>query len=129
MSTIGGALRSVIVADGAVSGRVFRDRAPDSPTFPYITFLDPISLVPGMTGDGVVLTRERQVQVDLWQKTREESDPLLARVVSLVDDADLDTGDGRKVFRTRMTSLQRVEDPDPGIVHHALTLTVRHRGV
>lgn len=129
MSTIGGALRARIVEAGIVSGRVFRDRAPDGCTFPYVTFTDPVSLVPGLAGDGNVLTRERQVSVDLWQKVREESDQLLADLAEAVDGVRLDTGDGRKVCRTRMTSLQRLDDPDALVVHHALTLTVKHEGV
>lgn len=129
MSTIGGALRARVVTSGIVSGRVFRDRAPDGCTFPYVTFTDPLSLVPDLSGDGAVLMRERQVSFDLWQKVREEDDQLLVALADAVDGVWVDLGDGRKAVRTRMTSLQRLSDPDALVVHHALTLTVKHQGV
>lgn len=130
MSTIGGLLKQRVAEAGILGQRVWRGRAPDGATLPYSTFLDPVSLVPGMVGDGEVLTRDRQVQFDLWQKAREESDALLVAFCALLDGADLvDPDTPRKVWRTRMTSLQRLDDPDALLVHHAVTLTVRHEGL
>lgn len=127
--TIGGALRAVIVADGVLNGRVFRGRAPDGATFPYSTFLEPISDVPTLSGDARVDARRMQVQVDLWQKLREEDPAVLSRLAACVDGAQLILDSGRKAWRTRLTQVTVVDDPDALIVHHALTVTINHRGL
>jgi hypothetical protein len=128
-NTIGGALRAAAVAWGGVNARVFRDSAPDGATFPYVTYLDPISTVPRVTGDGRVLLRDTQVQFSLWQKVREEDDALLPGLVEALEGAALVVDSGRKLFPARVSSIVRVTDPDALVVHHALTVGVNHAGV
>jgi len=129
MTTVGGALRARIVETGLLNQRVFRGSAPAGATKPYATFLDPVSLVPYLSGDAKVAVRSREVQVSLWQSTKDESDALLTALVEAIDGAQLDTEDGRKVWAARVTQLVRVDDPDELVVHHAVTVTIRHQGL
>jgi hypothetical protein len=128
-NTVGGAVRAAVVASGIVNARVFRDAAPDGVTFPYCTYLDPLSTIPRTLGDGVVLTRETQVQWSLWQRVRDEDDTLVPALVDAIEGAALVNDSGRKLWRARVSSVIRIPDPESQYVHHALTVAVRHAGV
>ena len=126
MSTlsIGGAIRQKIV-DANITGityKVYRDTAPADIVFPYITFFDEISNVPGLLGDSTVKTRKRQVQVSLWQIRTSEDVELIDTVVSLLENASLDAN--KNIFRCRVSSIERIANLTDNIVQHAITLTV-----
>lgn len=135
MKTVGGTLRERILLRLADAGhdlgqRMWRDSAPEGATFPYLTFIDPISDVPSLVGNQRVLARTRQIQVDLWQRYKEESDELLVALQRACDAERLAPEDPEgpvAAFTTRLRSTSRVPDPDRSVVHHALTVAVAHR--
>ena len=121
----GTALRLLVVADGMVAGRVFKDAPPESPTWPYVTFLDPVTLTDGLRGDRRALTRARVSQWDLWQHRRDEDPDLPERLAGIFNGAVLDLGDARS-WGCRVTQTARVPDPDTLVVHHSLTVSLQH---
>lgn len=114
------------MAWGEVSGRVFRaDKVPESPTYPYVTFTDAVSMVPALDGDCATMARARLVSVDLWQKSKDE-DPLMPeRLVNALDGAAL-SGASQHVYGCKVTDCVRLDDPDDSIVHHALSVRPVH---
>ena len=123
MSNIGGGIRALIVADGVVSGRAWADDAPDKPTFPYVTIDSGISVGPDLEGDGGdVEYLVREEQVNLWQKADDEDDDVVRRLRAAVN--------GKRIpgaaTRLRVRDTVRLYERDTRIVHHALTLAVRH---
>lgn len=123
MTTPAAILRALVVADGMVNQRIFRDFAPDGATFPYITFNDGVSDGRGTHGDGVDTTRLVNQQWDLWQRARDEVDDLDHRLANIL------TGrhpavNGVKVWGTRVTQINRIADPDRLTLHHALTVSL-----
>lgn len=135
MLTIGGALRAHVLAELNAAGkplgqRYWRDTAPKGATLPYCTFLDPLSDVPALVGDQRVLGKTRLVQLDLWQRLKEEDDELLLALQRALDGARIapEDPDGPvAAFTIRLRSTARLPDPDGNLVHHALTVAVAHR--
>lgn len=123
--TVGGGLRALIVADGVVSARCWADRAPEKPTFPYVTVVDAISTAPALEGDANVMALQRLSQVDLWQQGSREDDNVTRTVYDLLNGAKitLDSGAG---IRVRVQDTQRIYEPETNIVHHAFTLGIKH---
>lgn len=116
---------------GGASPRVARDRAGDSAVYPLLTFVDPISSVPVLSGNGQTMARTRRVQFDLWQNRASEDYSLVSDLVKALDGKQFsgtfaDTGDGAKVLRTRVADFRRVYDPMPDLVHHVIDVMVTH---
>lgn len=133
--TPGGAIRKVLV-DAALTGttrtgtvelnaRVFRRRAPEGATLPYVTFLDPLSNVPALVGDGRTSHRRRLMQVELWQTVADESDELLAALVGVLEDARLEVTGG-KMWRLSLDNVVTTADAGDGLVRHVLTCSAAH---
>ena len=127
MNVPGGIRRLIKTADPArVNDRVWADDAPSNPTFPYVTIADAISTAPAISGDGGAFTVfEREVQVDLWQRAADEDDELPGWLREVLHRAVLTDVPGVRI-RLRVRDIQRFYERDTRIVHHALTLVVRH---
>lgn len=113
-------IRSEVIdlIDPLVGGYVSADRN-EVTVYPQITVLDHISEVAELRGDSRAQAWRRLVQVDLWQKTDDESPVLLDELLDVLDGAQLDDG-----LRVAVTSSNRVPDPDLALVHHAVTCRV-----
>jgi hypothetical protein len=122
--TVGGALRAAIVAAGVVGGKVWRDRAPDGAAYPYVTFVEPVSDAPALSGDREVLARRMMVQVDLWQSAPAEQPALLSDLLDAIDGVRLSAD--RRTWLCRVVDIQRLVEPDAAVVHHAFTVIVTH---
>lgn len=119
------ALADVIEAWGGVNQRVWADEAPPSPTKPYCTLLDAITMAPALKGDARTVMFERQVQADLWERLDRE-DPDVARgLVDAIDGARV-TLDNGATIRFSVDSAARLPEEDTNIAHRALTIGVRH---
>lgn len=124
--TFASALRQAIVDSDLVSGRVWRDRAPERPTTPYMTFAPETSSTPALKGDAQVVTTERLAQVSLWQSIKDEDDVLRHDVNALLDGLILKDVAPWTLCAVRVDSVQRVTEIDVGLVQHVYLLNVRH---
>lgn len=127
MPSTGGALRTVLI-DANIAGitGVFRDFAPPSQAQPYITYSDEISNIPVLIGDGFALTRNKMVQVDLWQDRSTENVDLIDDVISALDGVgQIDAT--KSVFRVRVSNVVRIVSTTDSVVHHAITLDIYQR--
>ena len=125
MSSIAAALRTKILSLSIVEieSKVFKDFAPPTTVYPYVTYADRLNDRVALTGDKKILARNYMVQVDLWEKRTEENDSIIGSLITGLDTASL-TGSDNKVFRCRLIDTQRIVQFDDGIIHHALTLNI-----
>jgi hypothetical protein len=124
VTSVGGAIRALIVADGLVSGRCWQDDAPLGATLPYVTIDDAISASPILKGDGQTVAIVRLGTVHLWESLRAE-DPALARRLWVCLDGKRVALDG-VITRLAVDDSQRLPEPDNNNAHRALTLSIRH---
>lgn len=125
VETIGGGVRVLIVTDEVVGARVWQDDAPTNPTFPYCTIDDALFTNPALSGDGRTLMIARTLQVNLWERIREEDEAVVRRLVAALDGKRVALSGDRRV-RLRVTDTQRLVEQANSIVHRALTITARH---
>jgi hypothetical protein len=125
MASIAAALRAEIVACNIpnIMNQVYRDLAPPTTTYPYITYADHLNDRIALTGDKKVLARNYMVQVDLWEKRVEETESILTTIVNCLENAML-VGTDNKVFRCRLIDTQRIIQFDDDVVHHAISLNI-----
>jgi hypothetical protein len=125
MSSIAAALRAELVACDIpnITNQVYRDLAPPTTTYPYITYADHLNDRIALTGDKKVLARNYMVQVDLWEKRIEETESILTTILTCLDNAML-VGTDNKVFRCRLVDTQRIIQFDDDVVHHAISLNI-----
>jgi hypothetical protein len=72
------------------------------------------------------LTRNKIVQVDLWQDRASENVDLIDYVVSALDGVgQIDTA--KSVFRVRVSNVVRIVSTADSVVHHAITLDIYQR--
>lgn len=124
--TFASALRQAVVDAGLVSGRLWRDRAPERPTTPYITYVPETSSTPALKGDARVVATERLAQVSLWQSIKDEDDSLRHDVNALLDGLVLYDVAPWSLCTVRVDSVQRLAEVDVGLVQHVFLLNVRH---
>jgi hypothetical protein len=124
MASIGGSIRKVLL-DANLPGvtGIFRDFAPPNTPKPYITYYDELRNVPSLIGDGVVSTRLRMVQFDLWQDRANENTDLIDLLVVALDGIGA-FDSGTFVYRLRVSNIQRMISLEDNVVHHAVTLDV-----
>jgi hypothetical protein len=124
MASVGGSIRTrLLEANLAGITGIFRDFAPPNTAKPYITYSDELRNVPEIIGDGLVKTRRRMVQFDLWQDRASENTSLIDSMVTALDglgqfDSDV------YIYRLRVSDIQRIVSLEDNVVHHALTLDV-----
>lgn len=123
--SIAGAVKAAVVTSNLVAGRIWRsDKVPESPTFPYVTLDDMISDTVALDGDCDVLALVMLLQIDLWQKAKDESFTLPVALRNAVSGAVLVAN--QKVYKCKVIDSQRLPDPDVSLVHHALTVRAVH---
>jgi hypothetical protein len=127
MASVASALRTTITAANItnITTKVYRDVAPESESYPFVTFDDDVSRQPALSGDGVVMARQRSITVDLWQLLDAEDVDLIELLLSAVDGATL-TGADKTVFGCTVENVQRLTLPDENICQHSLFLNVVH---
>tara|TARA_Y100001947_G_C10294037_1_gene284168 strand:- start:92 stop:481 length:390 start_codon:yes stop_codon:yes gene_type:complete len=127
MASVASALRTAITAANItnITTKVYRNIAPDSETYPFVTFDDDVARVPALFGDGGVLARARTISVDLWQLLDAEDTTLVESLLAAVDGADL-TGADKTIFGCTVEDVQRLILPDENICQHSLTVNVHH---
>ena len=99
--------------------------APESESYPFVTFDDDVSREPAFSGDGVVLARQRDISVDLWQLLDAEDTTLVESLLAAVDGATL-TGADKTIFGCTVQNVQRSILPEDNICHHSLSVNVFH---
>lgn len=115
-------IRSEVVRllDPVFNGRVYGDQvARGGLAYPYAGVLDHVTEAAAVKGDGRVLAWRRMVQVDVWQRAGEEDPNLLTAVVDAVDGVRVEGA-----YAVAVQSSTRTMDPDPDVVHHAITCSV-----
>jgi len=127
MASVASALRTVITAANItnITTKVYRDVAPDSETYPFVTFGDDITRVPRLLGDGVVKARVRNVSVDLWQLLDAEDTTLVESLLAAIDGANL-VGADKTIFGCTVQDVGRAVLPDDNICQHSLSVNITH---
>ena len=126
MASVGAAVRTAITS-ASISGitGVFRDIAPDSTALPFVTLASELGRGPVLQGDGSVLARTQEMQVDLWQSHESEDVTLVESLLAALDSATL-TGADKNIFQCRVVDVVRDVQPEIDICHHSLSLDVTH---
>jgi hypothetical protein len=127
MASVASALRTVITAANItnITTKVYRNVAPDSETYPFVTFDDDVSRTPTFFGDGVVKARVRTISVDLWQLLDAEDTTLIESLLAAIDGADL-VGADKTIFGCTVQDIGRSVLPDDNICQHSLSVDVTH---
>lgn len=129
MTTIGGAIRTAILANGYMAGalgdRVFRDIAADAAPLPYVVFIDPIGDAPVLRGDGQVLYRQALVQVELYQAMASEDDVLTETMETALDGVTLPAA-SQQVLKCTVWDKHRFPDTEYDEARVVFTLRVAH---
>jgi len=127
MASVGGAIRTALTNASitAISTRIFRDIAPPETTYPYVTISDEITNTPSLLGDKQVLARLRQLRVNLWQLRPSEDVTTVDQIVTTLDSANITAN--QKIFRVRVSDIQRIFDSEDDTVLHAITLNVTQK--
>jgi hypothetical protein len=110
------ALRTV----GALGNRVGLDSVAENETFPYVTFSPEIDSQIALEGDSIRLAWRFSFQVDLWEEAVHESLALRDAVLGAIDGLQVT----KPALRLRVASWVRLADPDPGVIHRAITVGV-----
>ena len=127
MASVGGAIRTALTNASitAISTRIFRDIAPPETTYPYVTISDEITNTPSLLGDKQVLARLRQLRVNLWQLRPSENVTTVDQIVTTLDSANITAN--QKIFRVRVSDIQRIFDSEDDTVLQAITLNVTQK--
>lgn len=96
-----------------------QDQENDLAVFPYATVLDPISQVPALQGDSRALAVRRLLQVDIWQDSAAFSAQLVDDVEIALDGVAITSG-----FRFRVVDTNEIPEPEQGVTHHAVTVSI-----
>ena len=133
-ATSAGAVKAYVEGLGLGLPAFRRKAPPEQTTYPYVTVQEAISVVVelhGDEGDPAARVHARElVQVDLWEERRNsdgtgEQYGLPAQLLMRLRAARLPIIGTGRVYGVSSLSLAYVPDPDPNVVHHALTLTIR----
>ena len=113
----------------------YRRRAPKEQARPFGTIREGIVATTDRSGDqgdpDAPLLLSETVQLDLWQDARLSGVPggevyeLAARVLAYLRSARLVEVGTSHVYGVTGLSYLEVPDPDPAVVHHAFTATIR----
>lgn len=112
-----------VVVDPLVGDRFYATgNVPADHEYPYVSMIDDVfDGAPALEGDGRAMSWRTFVQLDLWQRTGDESPALLRELRDRVDGLKLSA----PYLRARVQSTVRVPEPAPTlIVHHAITVAV-----
>ncbi len=115
-------IRSSVVAllDPLFSGRVSADdEARGGMTIPYALVMDHLTENPVLRGDRRAMAWRRVVQVSVFQWMATEDPTLIESVQNVLDGATI-----AGTWHLRVDSSTRAADPNPKVVHHAVTCSV-----
>jgi hypothetical protein len=106
--------------DPLFAGRVSSDDEPrGGMVFPYALVIDHINEGVAIRGDRRAMAWRRTVQVSVFQRTATEDPALLDSVLNALDGATVPGA-----WHLRVDSSTRAADPDPKVVHHAVTCSL-----
>ena len=127
MASVASAVRTAIVNANiaGVTTKVFRDEAPDSTAYPFVTLDDDVSRQPILEGDGVVTMREKVMWINLWQVTSAEDVDLIEDLLAAVDGATL-TGANKTILKCKVQDVSRATDPSEQVCRSWLTVNITH---
>lgn len=125
MSSIPAAVRNKIVNANipGIEGKIYRDIAPPSTPYPYITYSDRLADRSVLFGDTNVLARNYLIQIDLWEKRPQESAEIYANLLSVLENSKLE-GTDSTIYRFRLYDIQRIVEFDDDVVHHAFSVNM-----
>ena len=127
MASVAAAVRTAIVNANitGVTTKVFRDQAPDSTAYPFVTLDDDVSRQPALEGDAVVLARQKIMWVNLWQVVSAEDVDLIEDLLAAVDGATL-TGADKTILKCKVQDVSRATDPSEQVCRSWLTVNITH---
>ena len=115
-------IRASVVAllDPLFAGRVSADDEPrGGMEHPYALVMDHLTETAALRGDRRAMAWRRTVQVSVFQWMATEDPNLLDNVLEVLDGATI-VG----AFHLRVDGSTRTPDPDPKVVHHAITCSL-----
>lgn len=124
-TTVTGAVREAVLGLGLFNQRVWSDRAPDNPTFPYVVLHDSIDMQPALRGDRETLQLERFIQVSVWFQASREDKSIAQQVYTALDGARFTLDSGARLICSAQ-GMPRILDDSTNIVHRPLTLSCKH---
>jgi hypothetical protein len=92
---------------------------------PYITISDELANPPSLLGDKKVLSRDRLVQISVWQTRQAEDLELVNQIRTLLDAASLNSTE--LVYGCRVFDIQRLFDSEHDSVLHSITLRIQQK--
>lgn len=123
MTTLGGRVKAIVDGTNLLRSVVRDFQRGTDVEFPYCTFVDPISRTRVLSGDARPVAYRRLMQLDLWEK--EPSTVLPDQLATAIDGVQLPADDGDvRAYRLLVVGQQRLDDPEPAVVHTAYTLAV-----
>ena len=127
MASVASAVRTAIVNANitGVTTKVFRDEAPDSTTYPFVTLDDDVSREPVLEGDAAVTVRRKVMWINLWQVTSAEDVDLIEDLLAAVDGATL-TGADKTILKCKVQDVSRATDPSEQVCRSWLTVNITH---
>jgi hypothetical protein len=125
--SIPASIRTILVSASlaGVGSKIFRDIAPPQTAMPYITISDELANPPSLLGDKKVLSRDRLVQISVWQTRQAEDLELVRQIRILLDGAALDSTE--LVYGCRVFDTQRLFDSEHDSVLHSITLRIQQK--
>lgn len=125
MTTIAASIRTHLInADiTSVGTKIYRDMAPPSTEYPYMTYFDQLNDRVVLQGDSRTKARNMLIQFDLWQKRMDEDSSIADEISSALEQITI-TGGSPTVFACNLYDVQRIVEFDDDIIHHAFTLNV-----
>jgi hypothetical protein len=127
MASVASAVRTAIVNANitGVTTKVYRDQAPDSTTYPFVTLDDDVSREPVLEGDAAVTVRRKVMWINLWQVTSAEDVDLIEDLLAAVDGATL-TGADKTILKCKVQDVSRATDPSEQVCRSWLTVNITH---
>lgn len=125
--SIPAAIRSILVSASltGVGSKIFRDISPPQTPMPYVTISDELANPPSLLGDKKVLSRDRLVQISVWQTRQAEDLELVNQIRTLLDAASLNSTE--LVYGCRVFDIQRLFDSEHDSVLHSITLRIQQK--
>lgn len=125
MTTIAASIRTHLVdADiTSIGTKIYRDMAPPSTAYPYMTYFDQLNDRVMLQGDSRVKARNMLIQFDLWQKRADEDTVIASEISSAIEGITISDAD-TTVFACNLYDVQRIVEFDDDIIHHAFSLNV-----
>lgn len=103
--------------------RNYADERPEGEVLPHTVYRDGTSQTPALAGDSRTTAWGHVAQLDLWEDSAVASEATRDAVIDALDGAQI-----AGAFHLRVTSANRLYDPDRRLAHTAITLrTVRLR--